>query len=577
MRLVFLNLLFFAFVSVPSSASEPHPPKREVRAVWITTVSGLDWPKSTDRNEQQHSLREMIEQLHRARFNTIFFQVRGRADALYRSRYEPWSAQLTGTLGADPGWDPLDTVIAVAHAFGMEVHAWFNTFLVKSGPRPTPSVPMHMVLAHPEWVQAVDDEYWCDPGIPAARQYTVNVAMDIIQHYDVDGIHFDYIRYPQKTLQDDATYRKFGGGMQRDNWRRENVNKFLREFHDLASTYKPMLKIGAAPIGVYLNMGRMRGLQSYSDVYQDSRRWLQERLVDYLAPQIYWSLGDKPANPDFVTVAKDWALNAYTRQIYFGIGAYKSEVYEELPILIDTSRALGADGISFFRYESISRKLDLAGRFRYPSLIPPMVWKDHIPPEAPRGVRVANVEDGIFSISWQQPSPAIDGDRAKAFSVYRSRAPQIDLNDPENLVATVPASSMEFTDTIVSIASLKYYYAVTALDKGNNESSPAVEGVEIPELAGLARSLMLENRLGASYPSPASSRVSIPYEINHAAAVILKIVDDQNREVVTVVDAVQKPGRYIASANTTRLKSGRYTYRMIAGDFSDRKPFLIRN
>ncbi|HUL43250.1 MAG TPA: family 10 glycosylhydrolase [Bacteroidota bacterium] len=548
-----------------------------MRAVWITTVSGLDWPKSTDRAEQQKSLREMIEKLHRAHFNTIFFQVRGRADALYRSRYEPWSVQLTGTLGADPGWDPLDTAITIAHALGMEVHAWFNTFLVRSGPRPAPSVPLHMVLAHPEWVQPVDDEYWCDPGIPAARQYTLNVAMDLIQHYDVDGIHFDYLRYPQKLLQDDATYRRYGGGMQRDTWRRENINKFLRDFRDAALPLKPMLKIGAAPIGVYLNIGKMRGLQSYSDVDQDSRKWLQDRLVDYLAPQIYWSLGDKPANPDFVTVARDWALNSYNRQIYFGIGAYKPEVFDEIATLVDTSRAIGGEGISFFRYASIEKDLDVGGRFRFLSLIPPMAWKDHIPPDPPRDVHVANVEDGVFSISWQQPVSAPDGDQAKRFNIYRSRFPKIDLNNPEKLVANVSGGTSTLTDTIANVASLKYYYAVTALDKGNNESSPAVEGVEIPELAGLVRSLMPANRLGLAYPSPASSMVSIPYELRESAAVVLKIVDDQSREVVTVVDAVQKPGRYVASANTGRLKSGRYTYRLVAGEFSDRKPLVIRN
>ena len=413
-------------------------PKREIHAVWIATVSGLDWPKSEDPVEQQQSLRMMVDKLHRAHFNTIFFQVRGRADAMYRSHYEPWSQQLTGTLGQDPHWDPLEFILTEAHARGMEVHAWFNTFLVRTGSKPTVSSPLHVILQHPEWVQQTEDEWWFDPGIPAVRDYVLNVAMDIVKNYDIDGLYFDYIRYPAHPLSDEATYKRYGKGLPKDEWRRENINSFVHAFHDQALSIKPMLKIGSAPLGVYMDIGKGRALQGYAEVFQDSRRWLRERVQDYLAPQVYWSLGDRFTNPDFVLIANDWLKNSYGRQIVVGIGAYKQDVFEEIPLLIDTSRTIGAAGNSFFRYASIHEILDLQGRYRYPATIPPMPWKDDVPPNAPQFVHVDNIVDGIFHIQWQQPLPASDGDRAKYFTVYRSPVKPVDVDDAANILQSFP-------------------------------------------------------------------------------------------------------------------------------------------
>ena len=188
MFLIILLLVLYRS-SIAFAQTNPAPPKQEVRAVWITTVNGLDWPKSTDPAEQQRSLREMVMKLHSAHFNTIFFQVRGRGDALYRSSLEPWSDILTGTLGKDPGWDPLQFVIDEAHARAMEVHAWFNTFYVRSGKGEIPpSKPRHVALEHPDWVQTVDGQSWLDPGLPAVRNFLLRVGMEIVRNYDVDGV-----------------------------------------------------------------------------------------------------------------------------------------------------------------------------------------------------------------------------------------------------------------------------------------------------------------------------------------------------------------------------------------------------
>ena len=570
-------LIVTSATSQVSNSTVPIP-KREVRAVWIATVMGLDWPKSFDPAEQQRSLREIVAKLKSANFNTIYFQVRGRADAMYRSHFEPWSQQLTGTLGEDPGWDPLSFIVEEAHAQGMEIHAWFNTFLVKSGgPKPPESNPRHVIISHPEWMQQVNGEWWFDPGEPEVRDYNLKVAMDVIRNYNVDGIQFDFIRYPGKPFPDEATYRKYGQNLSKSNWRRENINMFVRSFYASAIAVKPMLKIGATPIGIYTNFNGARGQQSYTELYQDSRRWLREGIIDYIVPQVYWTLGSTPGDPDFAIIVRDWSNYFDNRQIYIGIGAYKSNVLDEIPQLIDTTRAAGLGGVSFFRYENISKALEVGGQFRYSAMIPPMKWKDPLPPNSPMNVQVKNITDGIFTISWAQPVIAPDGDGAKCFNIYRSPVKPIDIDESTYLIGKVSNQTTNFVDTINRVTSSKYYYAVTAIDKGNNESVPAVESVVIPEIVELAKRFSLEFKLAQNFPSPASSVVYIPYEIKERTPVFLKILDERNKELINIVDAVREPGRYIAAANIEKLKDGMYSYMLIAGSFSEKKIFRVDN
>jgi uncharacterized lipoprotein YddW (UPF0748 family) len=579
-RFAGLLLLLVLFNSISLAQTDlPLPPKREVRAVWIATVAGLDWPKTQNPAEQQRSLLDMVVKLKAANFNTIFFQVRGRGDAMYKSRSEPWAQQLTGTLGEDPGWDPLAFIVKEAHTRGMEVHAWFNTFLIKSGKlKPPESSPRHLILQHPEWFHLVEGEWWLDPGIPEARQYIINICMEIIRNYDIDGFHFDFIRYPGKPFPDDAAYRQYGKKMLREDWRRENINTFVHAFYDSATAAKPMLKVGSAPIGIYANVTKASGLQAYYDLFQDSRGWLRERKHDYVAPQVYWSLGDRPGNPDFAALAKDWPANSFGRHVYVGVGAYKPDVLKELPQLIDSSRSAGAAGNAFFRYENVSNVLAMGGRYFYPANIPPMTWKDHILPNPPKNLTVENIIDGIFRLQWQPPDPASDGDGAKYFNVYRSSRKPVDVNDPRNLLMITPDAWTSYLDTIVHPSAPKYYYAVAALDKGNNESFPTIEkGVVIPEIVEISKRFFLDFKLGGNYPNPASDIVFISYELKESSPVLLKIVDGANREVADIVDAVQSPGRYIAAANISKLKSGTYSYLLVAGSFSEKKLFKIEN
>lgn len=574
-------MFLYAWCVGPGSAqgqSRVPAPKREVRAAWVTTVNGLDWPKSTSVADQKNSLHEIVERLHRSHFNTIFFQVRGRGDTMYRSRFEPWSQLLTGTPGKDPGWDPLQFVLDEAHRHNMEVHAWFNTFLIKSGKTETPeTTPRHIVLQHPEWLRLVDGEYWIDPGIPAARTYLENVVLDLAESYDIDGIHFDFMRYPLKPFPDESTYKRFGGGSSRDDWRRENINTFVRECYDRLIKLKPMIKVGSAPIGIYKNFGSVRGLQSFSDLFQDSREWMKRKTHDYLVPQVYWSLGDQKGDPDFSIVVREWAQQQLGRQLYVGIGAYKPDIHNQLSALIDISRALGLDGISFFRYEHIADVPMMNGRYGTLANIPPMRWKDSLPPNAPENFHVARSGERVFRLAWNPPTPASDGDRAAYYNVYRSTRRPVDTNSPENILAISPKGATFYPDTIRHPTSAKYYYAVSAFDKGNNESpATAEQSMYIEEVLVLARRFDLRVRLGESYRPPSSSVVYVPYELQRLTPVFIKILDESNTEIASVVDAVEGAGSHVAAIDVSTFRSGVYTCMFIAGEYSEKKSFRIQ-
>ncbi|MDI6803081.1 MAG: family 10 glycosylhydrolase [Bacteroidota bacterium] len=546
---ILLGLTFF-IVNLPAQpAGSTRMPKQEFRAVWLTTVAGLDWPKTNDIEEQKRSLLEIIQIIKAANYNTIFFQVRGRGDAMYKSNYEPWSDRLTGTFGRDPGWDPLEFVLKNAHSLGMEVHAWFNTFRVRNGEKVSNGGKRHIADIQPSWVRKLDGEMWLDPGIPEVRNYLINVAMDLVRNYSIDGIHFDFIRYPGSNYPDEDTYRKFGRGEDKDSWRRENVNKFVRAFYDSAMQIKPMLKVGSAPIGVYKNLPNAKGWQSYSAIYQDSRKWLQEKKHDYIAPQVYWSLGTEPRDPDFAALTKDWCENKLDRHIYIGIGAYKEKVFDQLPLLVDVSRLYGADGNSLFRYEFIKDISTISGRYSYPALIPPMSWKDNIPPNPPSDLIIDEISGGVFRLRWKPPAPAKDLDRAKYYVIYRSTRHPVNINEPSNIIVITTTNDTVFIDRIPKPKSSNYYYIVTAVDKGNNESQPATElKVEIPIVATLSKKLAPKFPL-SSYQNNLES-IFVTYEVAEEGRVKLKILDTYKKDLQIIVDENKRPGRYVVEVNS---------------------------
>lgn len=563
-----LPLLFLIPANAGSQAPLPiPPPKAEVRAVWITTASGLDWPRTTNLTEQQTSLRAMLRGVKAARFNTVFFQVRARGDAYYRSRYEPWAENLTGSLGKDPGWDPLAFVLAEAHALGMEVHAWFNVFKIR-GPNPVgPSMPEHPSRALASFTVEGDGELWLDPGRPEVRTYLATVALDLIRWYDIDAINFDFIRYPGTSFGDGESYARFGKAMNIHDWRRHNVTAFVREVYAQAVHLKPMLKVGSSPLGLYREEtnGSQRG--SYFWVYQDSYGWLREAIHDYLSPQVYWQIRPPNGEPDFARVMMQWKESTAGRHIYAGIAAYRPEIQRDLGMYIDTARAAGAAGQVFFRWENIAGTTTINGRYPTRALIPPMPWKDSLPPGAPTDLAVNETSTGALQLTWSAPAPAGDGDTARSYAIYRWPSYEIPFDNPAALVDVTPPAAREFVDTTGSPKGARFYYAVTALDRADNESAPSTAVYSHPPVLPPRAQVQPKHTSLTILLSRTSGRpYQAQYTLAQATHVNLDLLSRRADSVevlhTTLVRAVQDEGRYSVELRKVFIPPGAYVFRL---------------
>ncbi|MAT38689.1 MAG: hypothetical protein CL946_03700, partial [Ectothiorhodospiraceae bacterium] len=395
--------------------------ERELRGVWLTTLQGLDWPNPGLRGKaeaQKKALAVILDDIAAMNLNTVYFQVRTRGNAFYRSSYEPWAAELGGRLGKDPGWDPLEYAIEQCHDRGLEIHAWVNVCKVWSHSKPGNSVPEHLVNAHPEWVARYDDDYWLDAGVPEARAYTVSVMEELIRDYDLDGIHLDYARYPEAKFDDKETYRRYGNGQALQDWRRSNINSIVRGVYDAAQRLKPGMHVGSAPIGIYTNIPGARGWEAYKVLAQDARTWLRDGYGDYAVPQLYWGMKKFGSRIDFEALVRDWCAHSAGRHIYVGTAPYKPEVGNNVTDYVKASRANGAQGIVFFRYEHIAGSKALRSIFKTKVLAPPLAWRDEVPPLPPiECIQQPAVEGHI--VTWDDPGPAEDGDRPRFYAVYR--------------------------------------------------------------------------------------------------------------------------------------------------------------
>jgi uncharacterized lipoprotein YddW (UPF0748 family) len=271
---------------------------RELRGVWVATVSNIDFPSKQGLSAaaQKAELVKILETLAAARFNAVFFQVRPEGDALYPSSLEPWSRYLTGTQGHDPGYDPLAFLVDEAHARNIEVHAWFNPYRAKASKSSTAVAP-HMSLTLADYAYAYGTALWMDPGAQAVIDHTVAVILDVVRRYDVDGVHFDDYFYPYPvagaTFPDDKTYAAYkagGGALSKADWRRDNVNRLVKRLSQEIAATKPHVRFGISPFGIYRpgTPDGITGLDQYAEIFADPPLWKKEGWVDYLAPQLYW-------------------------------------------------------------------------------------------------------------------------------------------------------------------------------------------------------------------------------------------------------------------------------------------------
>lgn len=353
-----------------------------MRGVWVSTVYNLDYPSTptTSSVELTRQADEIIANCVEYGLNTIFLQVRPSADALYPSDYFPWSAWLTGTQGVQPtnGFDPLAYWVEQAHANGLELHAWINPYrITKNGIDELESLTAdHPAIANPDWVVLCDGQYYFDPGNPDVRDYVVDAALEIVENYDVDGVHMDDYFYPSTTFDDADTFAQYGGDFSDlSAWRRDCVNQLVADLNETLHDADPDLAFGISPSGIWANSttdargSDTGGYEHYTSSYADSLYWINNGLIDYIIPQIYWEIGHSVA--DFATLASWWNRQVLGTDVdlYIGMAAYRIDasstgvwanstpLFESLNYLLDVSNVAGT---VYFRYGSIGATDGLA-------------------------------------------------------------------------------------------------------------------------------------------------------------------------------------------------------------------------
>jgi len=509
---IYFSLAVLGALLFASCKKEVFTGKREARGVWMSRYEYTGGSLQKDPEAAKAYIRSVFEKARNAKFNMIFFQVRGNGTSFYDSSFEPWAAELTGVLGKDPGWDPLAFAIGEAHRLGLELHAWINTFPIWRGKiPPIETIPRQPFLAHPEWVvcnsegkpmtiEAPKDGYtWASPGIPAVRRYILDVVMDIVTKYDVDGIHFDYIRYPEEASSKGyshdsisvARFESAGGNPYKlawDHWQREQINELVFDAYNAITAAKPWVKVSAAVVGKYIG----EGWSSYSAVYQDPRAWMEPGKIDFLVPMVYWERSH-PTHPFDLLITQWQDRVAYNRYILPGLstGLIAKVGWEELSAEIQDVRQKRLPGVVFFSAGGLDQMWGTLGvdEFPYWSLVPTMVWKDSIPPPAPTGLVAESSQDGIRLI-WDAPGV----NEPLSYVIYRSHGQQISVEDVSSIVSVTGRGDTSFVDARPGEGS--WQYAVTAVDRLGNESPLSVTAsIRVPVIAAGARAADGERRI----------------------------------------------------------------------------------
>jgi len=477
--------------------------KRELRAMWISSVVNIDWPSRTglSADELRAEYRHWLDVAAGMHLNAVFVQVRPTADAFWPSPYEPWSQYLTGTQGGDPGFDPLAFVVAETHARNLELHAWYNPYRVSMQPDPAKLLPDHPARRHPDWVWPYGGKLYFDPGLPEAREHIYAAILHSVEHYDLDGVHFDDYFYPYpvagQTLPDAGTYAEHGGGFATvEDWRRHNVDTFVQTISQRIKQLKPWVKFGISPFGIWRNASTdprgsdTGGSQSYDLQFADTRRWVLEGWLDYINPQIYWQFGLAVA--DYAKLVPWWADVAAQAgtHLYIGEALYKvtsgvftdpAELSNHLTYCAEvTERGTPVHGNVYFSAVHVPRDPQgsmsrvRADHYAHPALVPTM---PHLPGTRVQQPVLTHAHRGHEGVELRWVDAAPHRRRATSFAVYRAagRGARVDVDDATQLLGTVRSEGRPlqgYTDATAVIGE-RYTYAVTALDRLWNESRPS--------------------------------------------------------------------------------------------------------
>ncbi len=487
-------LLLTAIILTSLTAIAVNPqPKREFRGAWIQCVNGQFLGKSPA--ELRQMLSSQLDVLQKARINAVIFQVRAEGDALYHSILEPWSRYLTGEQGVAPadGWDPLAWMIDECHKRDMELHAWINPYRAKTkGTRQL--AKNHPALRHPEHMFRYGDLLIFNPALKENRDYTCMVVRDIVERYDVDGIHIDdyFYPYPEKgiAIPDNQYFAADRRGFDNiEDWRRDNVNLLIEALHSTIHKAKPWVKFGVSPFGIYrndksgVNSSRgsaTAGLQNYDDLYADIVLWQDKGWVDYLVPQIYWNIGTKVA--DYDVLCQWWNDYCGKRPLYVGQDVERTvkgadphnpsthQMMAKYRIQRSLSNIQGSCqwyAAAVVNNPGNYRTLLETEIHKHPALQPLMPFIDKKAPKKPRKLKIEFINNRTF-LTWYAPKAKKELDKAKQYAVYMfAPGEKIDLDNASNLAAVTHKEYVPLGNNLEG-----YTIIVTALDRMHNESKP---------------------------------------------------------------------------------------------------------
>ena len=529
---------------------EEEMPKYEVRAVWLTTIGGLDWPHNyssspASAQRQKEELRQILDRLQEANINTVLLQTRIRATTIYPSALEPWDGCFSGMPGKSPGYDPLAFAVEECHKRGMELHAWVVAIPVgKWGSEGCKSLRKK----HPDMVKKIGDSGFMNPENPAVAPYIASLCREIAEGYDVDGIHLDYIRYPEEW----PTGKK-KGNIDLGEKARRNITEIVKQVYNSVKDLKPWIKISCSPVGKFDDLSRFssRGWNAFRRVGQDAQGWLKDGIMDILFPMMYFR------NDQFFPFALDWKENSYGRPICSGLGIYFLSPKEGRWQLTDIRRQLfflrdEGLGHAFFRSKFLTD--DTKGIYslsakifdRYPALTPPISWQNASLPETPQSFEVERFEKGDI-ITWEMSSDTL------YYNIYASHSFPVDTDDPKNLVGIKLRKnriSVELTE-----GQPTFYYALTAIDRYGNES-PATQ-CQSPSSKESGSELFAALKEGGVPSSPVFSNDGKTLQLPHIQGLNAKFISFETLQGVSVASRTFDGG----PIDISRIPDGFYQLR----------------
>ena len=476
LHILLLTLLTLLPFPKDAHAQRMQQPKQEYRAVWLTTIKGLDWPHEEVQGnylQQREDLCRVLDSLQAIHINTILLQTRVRGDVIYPSEIEPFVPVFTGKHGQHPDYDPLAFAIEECHKRGMKLHAWLVTIplgdIAYAKGHGKSALPRKKAAQCTKFKGA----WYMEPSHPATTQHLEALVEEIVSRYDVDGIHFDYIRYPEgnENYPDWALYNKNRRGMSRADWRRDNITQLMSAMYAKTKSLKPWVCVSAATLGKHDDVARYSsyGWNAYHTVCQEAQEWMDMGIVDAIFPMIYY------AENHFYPFVCDWGEHAYGRHVVAGMGTYQLHHEEKNWNLEEVTRQLhvvrahpNVAGMAQFRSQFVTDNTkgvyELLRTFHpYPALVPPMTWLETTPPTMPQGL-MATQEKYALTLTWQ-PQEGV------TYNIYSSTHYPVDTTDPANLCCTYHRDTT-YTVDMPSLAKPRHY-AVTAIDRYGNESEAA--------------------------------------------------------------------------------------------------------